>query len=93
MKNKKIYSMQEEIEYLNHKVKEGEMRINIFQQQINEKDFKNKKLKKQLIEEKKEKENIDQKFNDFKKVNEKIILNNLNKNNQDIDIKIEDGIN
>ena len=93
MKNKKIYSMQEEIEYLNHKVKEGEMRINIFQQQINEKDFKNKKLKKQLIEEKKEKENIDQKFNDFKKINEKIILNNLNKNNQDIDIKIEDGIN
>jgi len=85
--------MEEEIEYLNHKVKEGEMRINIFQQQINEKDFKNKKLKKQLIEEKKEKENIDQKFNDFKKVNEKIILNNLNKNNQDIDIKIEDGIN
>ena len=93
MKNKKIYSMQEEIEYLNHKVKEGEMRINIFQQQINEKDFKNKKLKKQLIEEKKEKENTAQKFNDFKKINEKIILNNLNKNNQDIDIKIEDGIN
>ena len=93
MKNKKIYSMQEEIEYLNHKVKEGEMRINIFQQKKKKKDFKNKKLKKQLIEEKKEKENIDQKFNDFKKVNEKIILNNLNKNNQDIDIKIEDGIN
>ena len=93
MKNKKIYSMQEEIEYLNHKVKEGEMRINIFQQQINEKDFKNKKLKKQLIEEKKEKENTAQKFNDFKKINEKIILNNISKDNHDIDIKIEDGIN
>ena len=93
LKNKKVYSMQEEIEYLNHKVKESEMRINIFQQQINDKDFKNKKLKKQLIEEKKEKENTAQKFNDFKKINEKIILNNINKDNHDIDIKIEDGIN
>ena len=55
MFNKKVYSMQEEIEYLNHKVKESEMRLNIFQQQINDKDFKNKQLKKQLIEEKKEK--------------------------------------
>ena len=93
LKNKKVYSMQEEIEYLNHKVKESEMRINIFQQQINDKDFKNKKLKKQLIEEKKEKENTAQKFNDFKKINEKIILNNISKDNHDIDIKIEDGIN
>ena len=93
LKNKKVYSMQEEIEYLNHKVKESEMRINIFQQQINDKDFKNKKLKKQLIEEKKEKENTAQKFNDFKKINEKIILNNISKDNHDIDIKIEDGVN
>ena len=53
--NKKVYSMQEEIEYLNHKVKESEMRINIFQQQIKDKDYKNKQLKKQLNEEKKEK--------------------------------------
>ena len=53
MFNKKVYSMQEEIEYLNHKVKESEMRLNIFQQQINDKDFKNKQLKKQLVEEKK----------------------------------------
>ena len=93
LKNKKVYSMQEEIEYLNHKVKESEMRINIFQQQINDKDFKNKKLKKQLIKEKKEKENTAQKFNDFKKINEKIILNNISKDNHDIDIKIEDGVN
>ena len=63
LKNKKVYSMQEEIEYLNHKVKESEMRINIFQQQINDKDFKNKQLKKQLIEEKKEKENLKKKDN------------------------------
>ena len=54
--NKKVYSMEEQIEYLNHKVKESEMRINIFQQQLNDKEFKNKKLKKHLIEEKKEKE-------------------------------------
>ena len=59
--NKKVYSMQEEIEYLNHKVKESEMKLNIFQQQINDKDFKNKQLKKQLIEEKKEKENLKKK--------------------------------
>ena len=63
MFNKKVYSMQEEIEYLNHKVKESEMRLNIFQQQINDKDFKNKQLKKQLIEEKKEKENLKKKDN------------------------------
>jgi len=63
MFNKKVYSMQEEIEYLNHKVKESEMRLNIFQQQINDKDFKNKQLKKQLFEEKKEKENLKKKDN------------------------------
>ena len=63
MFNKKVYSMQEEIEYLNHKVKESEMRLNIFQQQINDKDFKNKQLKKQLKEEKKEKENLKKKDN------------------------------
>ena len=60
--NKKVYSMEEQIEYLNHKVKESEMRINIFQQQLNDKEFKNKKLKKQLIEEKKEKEDSKQKL-------------------------------
>ena len=54
--------MEEQIEYLNHKVKESEMRINIFQQQLNDKEFKNKKLKKQLIEEKKEKEDSKQKL-------------------------------
>ena len=59
---KKVYSMQEQIEYLNHKVKESEMRINIFQQQINDKDFQNKKLKKKLIEDKKDKDNSKQKF-------------------------------
>ena len=60
--NKKVYSMEEQIEYLNHKVKESEMRINILQQQLNDKEFKNKKLKKQLIEEKKEKEDSKQKL-------------------------------
>ena len=39
------------------------MKLNIFQQQINDKDFKNKQLKKQLIEEKKEKENLKKKDN------------------------------
>ena len=57
--------MQEQIEYLNHKVKESEMRINIFQQQINDKDFQNKKLKKKLNEDKTEKNNSKQKLSDF----------------------------
>ena len=57
--------MQEQIEYLNHKVKESEMRINIFQQQINDKDFQNKKLKKKLNEDKKEKDNSKKKIKDF----------------------------
>ena len=63
--SKKVYSMQEQIEYLNHKVKESEMRINIFQQQINDKDFQNKKLKKKLNEDKTEKNNSKQKLSDF----------------------------
>ena len=62
---KKVYSMQEQIEYLNHKVKESEMRINIFQQKINDKDFQNKQLKKKLNEDKKEKDNSKKKIKDF----------------------------
>ena len=63
--NKKVYSMEEQIEYLNHKVKESEMRINIFQQKINDKDFQNKQLKKKLNEDKKEKDNSKKKIKDF----------------------------
>ena len=65
--NKKVFSMQEQVEYLNHKVKESEMRIKIYQQQLNDRDYQNKKLKKRYNEEKKEKENTKQKLKDFKK--------------------------
>jgi hypothetical protein len=41
------------------------MRINIFQQKINDKDFQNKQLKKKLNEDKKEKDNSKKKIKDF----------------------------
>jgi hypothetical protein len=59
--NKKVFLMQEQIQYLNHKVKESEMKINIVQQQLKDKDNQNKKLKKQLNEEKKVNQNNIQK--------------------------------
>ena len=79
--NKKVFSMQEQVEYLNHKVKESEMRIKIYQQQLNDRDYQNKKLKKRYNEEKKEKENTKQKLKDYKKKNEEIIMKHINKNN------------
>ena len=82
--NKKVFSMQEQVEYLNHKVKESEMRIKIYQQQLNDRDYQNKKLKKRYNEEKKEKENTKQKLKDYKKKNEEIIMKHLkNKNNEE----------
>ena len=69
--------MQEQVEYLNHKVKECEQRINIFQQQLNDSNYQKKKFKKKYVEEKKEKEETKQKFKDFKKINELVIMNKL----------------
>ena len=93
--NKKIYSMQEQVEYLNHKVKESEMRIKIFQQQLNDSNFQNKKLKKEYNKEKKEKEGVKQKLKDFKKKNEKMVMKKLKNDykNMEENEKDEENVN
>jgi hypothetical protein len=97
--NKKVFSMQEQVEYLNHKVKESESRIKIYQQQLNDRDYQNKKLKKRYNEEKKEKENTKQKLKDFKKKNEEIIMkhiknkSNMNEEENDEEENINDNEN
>ena len=81
--NKQLLSYQEQNEYLNGKVRESERRIKIFQQQLNDSNFQNKKLKKKFNEEIKEKENIILRLDNFKKKNEKLALSQRNNNKKD----------
>ena len=46
--NKRIYSMQQQIEYLNTKIREGEIKLNILQAQLNESKIENKQLLKRI---------------------------------------------
>ena len=46
--NKRIYSMQQQIDYLNTKIREGEIKINILQAQLNESKIENKQLLKRI---------------------------------------------
>ena len=46
--NKRIYSMQQQIDFLNTKIREGEIKINILQAHLNESKIENKQLLKRV---------------------------------------------
>ena len=62
---------------------ESERRIKIYQQQLNNSNFQNKKLKNKFNEELKEKENIILKLGNSKKKIEKLALTQRNNNKKD----------
>jgi len=80
---KQLLSYQEQNEYLNGKVRESERRIKIYQQQLNNSNFQNKKLKKKFNEEIKEKKNIILRLDNSKKKIEKFPLTQRNNNKKD----------
>jgi len=81
--NKQLLSYQEQNEFLNRQVTESERRIKIYQQQLNNSNFQNKKLKNKFNEELKEKENIILKLGNSKKKIEKLALTQRNNNKKD----------
>jgi len=80
---KQLLSYQEQNEYLNGKVRESERRIKIYQQQLNNSNFQNKKLKKKFNEEIKEKKNNILRLDNSKKKIEKFPLTQRNNNKKD----------
>ena len=81
--NRQLLSYQEQNEYLNQKVTENERKIKIYQKQLNNSNFQNKKLKKKFNEEIKEKENIILRLDNSKKKSEKLALTQRNNNKKD----------
>ena len=71
---KRMLSMQQQIDYLNEKIRENELKINIFQAQLNESKIEKKQLLKRI---KILKEGFE--FNEFNIIQKENNINNKNK--------------